>query len=329
LISPFRALARKEFVLGFGDKLRRVLASQTVPYPSRMRAAAQMGRLTRGLTGLMPKSLRPMLDLLPTSLPKAEPLAPVYPAQGQQRGRVALLAGCAQQVLEPAINRATIDVLTRNGVEVLVPEAQGCCGGLAWHTGDLAAAQRFARKNLAAFPADVDAVITNAAGCGSAMHEYHLILAGSEEEARAKDFEKRVVDVSVYLHRLGLRAKPIGNGRTLKVAYQDACHLANAQGVKREPRELLRAIPGLELIELPDAHMCCGSAGTYNLDQPEIAASLGRQKAQAIMNTGAEVVASGNIGCLTQLKSHLGKLQSPIRVMHTIQVLAQAYANER
>jgi len=220
---------------------------------------------------------------------------------------------------------ATIEVLTRNGIEVVVPEAQGCCGGLAWHTGDLAAARAFALKNLDAFSADVDAILTNAAGCGSAMHEYHLILRGTGDEARAESFRKRVVDVSVFLAKLGLRDTPAGTAERRKIAYHDACHLANAQGVRIEPRSLLRAIPGVELCELSDAHLCCGSAGTYNLDQPETAASLGLQKAKAVLATGAQVVASGNIGCLTQLRSHLAKIGSPVRVRHTMQVLRDAY----
>ena len=325
LLSPFRALARGKFARSPGEKLRRFLTSQTVPYPSRMRAAAAFGRFARLLGPLVPPSLRPMLDLLPDALPKAVKLAASYPALGQRRGRVALLAGCAQQVLDPDINVATIEVLTLNGIEVVVPPAQGCCGGLAWHTGDLRAAQAFARRNLDAFPAEVDAIITNAAGCGSAMREYHLILAGTTDEARANTLRQRVVDVSVYLQKLGLREPPQAIKKPLKVAYHDACHLANAQGVRREPRELLRAIPGLELIDLPDAHLCCGSAGTYNLDQPEIARSLGEKKAQAIIATGAEIVASGNIGCLTQLKAHLAKKKSPIEVRHTIQLLRSAY----
>jgi glycolate oxidase iron-sulfur subunit len=251
----------------------------------------------------------------------------VTPAQGERRARVALLAGCAQQVLDPDINVATIEVLARNGVEVLVPEAQGCCGGLSWHTGDLAAAQAFARKNLDAFPADVDAIVTNAAGCGSTMHEYHLILKGTPDEARADAFRKRVVDVSVFLGRIGLRELPRG-GAAIKVAYHDACHLANAQGVRDEPRALLRMVPGLEIRELADAHLCCGSAGSYNMDQPETAASLGAQKAKAVLATGATVVASGNIGCLTQLKVHLEKLGSPVRVRHTLQVVRDAYGKQ-
>jgi glycolate oxidase iron-sulfur subunit len=272
----------------------------------------------------VPKVLRPMLELAPDTVPPAVKLPRVSPAMGERRARVALLAGCAQQVLDPDINVATIEVLARNGVEVVVPEAQGCCGGLAWHTGDLRAAQAFARRNLDAFPVDVDAILTNAAGCGSAMHEYHLILHGTADEARADALRKRVVDVSVFLARLGLREQPRGGGAR-KVAYHDACHLANAQGVRDEPRKLLRAIPGLELCELRDAHLCCGSAGTYNLDQPETAASLGAQKARAVIATGAEVVASGNIGCLTQLKAHFAKQNSPVRVRHTMQVLRDAY----
>jgi glycolate oxidase iron-sulfur subunit len=238
---------------------------------------------------------------------------------------VALLASCAQQVLDPDINVATIEVLTRNGVEVIIPAAQGCCGGLAWHTGDLSAARAFARRNLDAFPANVDAIITNAAGCGSAMHEYHLILRGTPDEARAEAFRHRVVDVSVFLARLGLRETPAGWTTPRMVAYHDACHLANAQGVRSEPRSLLRGIPGVELREISDGHLCCGSAGTYNLDQPETAASLGAQKARAVLATNAAVVASGNIGCLTQLRTHLAKIGSPVRVQHTMQVLRDAY----
>jgi glycolate oxidase iron-sulfur subunit len=266
-----------------------------------------------------------MIDLVPSSVPRTRRLPQLTAALGERRGRVALLAGCAQQVLDPDINSATIEMLTRNGVEVVVPAEQECCGGLAWHTGDLKAAQAFARKNLEAFPQDVDAIVTNAAGCGSAMHEYHLMLRGTDDEKRADAFRKRVLDVSVFLQCLGLREAPRGSGRPQKIAYHDACHLANAQNVRREPRQLLRAIPGVEICELPDAHLCCGSAGTYNLDQPEIAASLGEKKARAVMATGAEVLVSGNIGCLTQLRAHLAKLGSPLAVRHTMQVLRDSY----
>lgn len=325
LISPFRTLAQGHFKRSAGEKLRRLLASHTIPFPSRFRMAALAGGIAKKLQPLVPSVLRSMIDLVPSTVPRARRLPGISPALGERRGRVALLAGCAQQVLDPDINLATIEVLTRNGIEVVVPADQGCCGGLAWHTGDLKAARRFARNNLNAFPTDVDAIVTNAAGCGSAMHEYHLMLRGTDDEKKANTFRKRVLDVSVYLHRLGLRETPRGSGRPQKIVYHDACHLANAQGVRREPRQLLRAIPGVEICELAEAHLCCGSAGTYNLDQPEIAASLGEKKARAVIASGAEVLASGNIGCLTQLRVHLAKLGSPLPVRHTMQALRDAY----
>jgi glycolate oxidase iron-sulfur subunit len=325
LISPFRAMAESKFERAPAVRLRRWLAAQTIPYPRRFRLALRGAQLGRWLGALMPTSLRPMLALAPVRVPPAVRVPSFTAALGPRRARVALLTGCAQQVLDPDINLATIDVLARNGVEVVVPAGQGCCGGLAWHTGDLAAARRFARQNLAAFPADVDAILTNAAGCGSAMHEYHLVLRGTPDEARGEAFRHRVLDVSAFLFRLGLSATPAGFGRPLRVAYHDACHLAHAQGVQNEPRSLLRSIPGVDLLEIAEAHLCCGSAGTYNLDQPEIAASLGAQKAQNVVATGAEIVASGNIGCLTQLSAQLRKQGSPIQVRHSMQLLRDAY----
>jgi glycolate oxidase iron-sulfur subunit len=328
LISPYRAKVAETAARTPAERLRRWLAAQTIPHPERFRWALRGAAVGRALGGLVPGALRPMLDLAPPQVPAGVRLPAVTPARGERRARVALLAGCAQQVLDPDINVATIDVLARNGVEVVVPAAQGCCGGLAWHTGDKRAAQEFARRNLAAFPADVDAILTNAAGCGSTMHEYHLILRGTADEARAEVLRHRVVDVSVFLARLGLREKPPGWREPQVVAYHDACHLANAQGVRAEPRALLRGIPGVDLREVANAHLCCGSAGTYNLDQPEIAASLGAQKAKAVLATGATVVATGNIGCLTQLKSHLARVGSPVRVRHTMQVVRDAYEAE-
>jgi glycolate oxidase iron-sulfur subunit len=325
LISPFRSLAATRFKRSAADKLRHWLVAETIPYPSRFRFAVHAAGVGRAMRPLVPHALQSMLALAPAHVPPAQSWPPITPARGERRARVALLIGCAQQVLDPDINTATIEVLSRNGVEVVIPATQSCCGGLAWHSGDLSAAQAFARRNLAAFPTDVDAIVTNAAGCGSAMREYHLILHGTADEGRAEAFRKRVVDVSVFLSRLGLREKPTGKGHPQRIAYHDACHLAQAQGVRREPRDLLRAIPGVQLVELPDAHMCCGSAGSYNLDQPAIASSLGEKKAKAVLATGAELLATGNIGCLTQLRTHFAKLGSPIIVRHTIQVLRDAY----
>jgi len=321
LISPYRATVGADVRPRGWERVRRPLMAWTLPFPGRLRWAARMGRLGKAMGPMMPEALRALLALLPDRLPPAVALPERTPAQGKRRARVALLAGCAQQVLDPDINVATLEVLARNGVEVWVPQGQGCCGGLSWHTGDLEAARGFARRNLRVFGADVDAVLTNAAGCGSAMHEYPLMLAGTPDEAAARDLAARTMDVSVFLARLGLSERPAGWRQPVRVAYHDACHLANAQGVRSEPRELLRGIPGLELVEVPDAHLCCGSAGTYNVEQPGIASSLGRQKAAAITGTGARVVASGNIGCLTQLRLHGAGWVA----RHTMQVLRDGY----
>jgi glycolate oxidase iron-sulfur subunit len=304
------------------ERLRRQVTTWTLPYPERFRVAAQLGVLARPFSRWLPAVVRPLLELLPDRLPTAPNLPVVAAAHGSRRARVALLTGCAQQVLEPDINAASVEVLVRQGVEVVIPPGQGCCGGLSWHTGDLEAARRFARHNLEAFPQDVDAILTNAAGCGSALHEYPLILRGTPDEARAQDWARRVEDISAFLARIGFR--PPRTALKTTVTYQDACHLANAQGVRNAPRELLRALPGVELRELAGTDLCCGSAGTYNLDQPDLAARLGEAKARALLATGAEQAVSGNIGCLTQLNHHLRRLGAPLRVRHTVQFLRDA-----
>ena len=266
-----------------------------------------------------------MLDLLPEDLPQRSVWKAVYSPDGKPRARVVLLTGCAQSVLDPDINTATISVLKRNGVEVVVPEDQVCCGALSWHVGNHKKAQQFAIANLKAFPDDVDAIVTNAAGCGSGMQEYRMILKGTEHESAATDFSNRVVDVCAFLATLGDLAPLVDRGEPIRIAYHDACHLANAQGVVEQPRRLLSMIPGAEIVEIADSHLCCGSAGTYNIDQPLTAASLGRQKAENVIATDADVVASGNIGCLTQLRMALQRQGSTIKVQHTMQILRDAY----
>jgi glycolate oxidase iron-sulfur subunit len=303
-------------------RLARWLARETLPYPGRFRAAALAGRLGRPLAGLMPAEIRAMLRMLPEGLPAAQALPRVAAAQGPRRARVALLAGCVQQALGPEINAATLKVLTRNGVEVVIPPGQGCCGSLMAHRGEAREARRLARRNLRAFPRDVDAVVTNAAGCGSGMREYGLLFAGQPEEAEARAFAGRVRDVSEFLDALGLAEAPGPLARPLRLAYHDACHLAHAQGVAAAPRRLLGAIPNVTLVEVPEGEVCCGSAGTYNLEQPEIAAALGRRKAENVLSTGCEAVAAGNIGCLVQMRAHLG---GRVRAAHTMEVLAEGY----
>lgn len=329
LITAFRATSEEKRNRSLVDRSLRRFILETLPYPRRFRAAVTMGRLARSLKNVLPGRLGDMLDLLPRSLPAAQQLPELVPAEGERRARVALLAGCAQQVLAPDINMATLRVLARNGVEVVVPRAQSCCGALAAHTGAAARAKQFARQNLKAFPADVDAILTNAAGCGSGMHEYALWLRGEPEQELAEQFVKRVCDVSVFLEKLGLRERAeLPAAR--RVAYHDACHLAHAQKVRSQPRALLQAVGNLELIEIPYGDICCGSAGTYNLEQPETAGQLGHQKATSIVSVEPDAVATGNIGCMTQIESHLAAIAfgKPISVLHTMQILDRAYRGE-
>lgn len=324
LITPFRAYAESKRKRSAFDRMLRRFVLETLPFPWRFRIAARLGRLARPFQNLMPGRLRDMTALLPASLPKARSMPELFPAEGRRRARVALLAGCAQQILAPDINWSTLRVLARNGVEVVVPRSQVCCGALAAHTGAAWQAKAFARKNLKAFPEDVDAILTNAAGCGSGMHEYALWLRGEAEQEAAERFVKRVSDVSVFLTELGIESPPALASK-LRVAYHDACHLAHAQKVKSQPRELLRSIGNLEIVEVPNGEICCGSAGTYNLEQPQIAAELGTQKAAAIRATQPDAVATGNIGCMTQIEAHLRSGGSSIPVLHTMQVLDRAY----
>ena len=325
LVTSYRAHAETTRSRPFMAGVRRTLVQQTLPHPGRFRAAATLGRAVRPLHGLAPQSLRPMLGLLPESLPAAQPLPAIYPANGTRRARVALLAGCVQQVLDPDINWATLRVLAANGVETVIPAGQGCCGALDMHIGSTQRAQDFARRNLRGFPRDVDAVVTNAAGCGSGMHEYPLLFAGQPEAEEAAAFTHCVQDISVFLAELGVVTPP-SLPQPLKVAYHDACHLAHAQGVTDPPRRLLRAIPNLVLLEIPEGELCCGSAGTYNIEQPEIAGRLGQRKAANILRTGADAVAAGNIGCLVQIATHLKAAGRPMAIYHTMQLLDKAYA---
>ena len=324
LLTPFRAHAASTRQTGVVARAQRTMVLETLPYPRRFAWALRLGRLARPFAGLLPASMRAMLSLVPPAVPASEPLPAVTPARGTRRARVALLTGCAQQVLAPGISAAAVRVLAHCGVEVVVPQTQGCCGALALHVGDRQRARQLARVNLDAFPDDVDAIVTTAAGCGSGMQEYGHVFEGTADHERAAALACRTVDVSVFLARLGSGAWPAWR-EPVTVAYHDACHLRHAQGVALEPRALLGAIGNLRLVELADLD-CCGSAGTYNIDQPALAHAFGQRKARAVLATGATIVASGNIGCLTQLSTHLAALAGPAapRVVHTIELLDEA-----
>ena len=327
LLMPFRSLVEEKRSRSFIEYSSRKLVLDTLPSPTRFLRAAKTGLHAKGFHKALPQPFQDMLALLPAELPNTRSLPNLYPAKGTQRARVALLIGCVQQVLWPEINWATIRVLAANGVEVLIPEGQGCCGALALHSGELALARSQALVNIRAFPHTVDAIITNAAGCGSGMLEYPLVFAGTPHEVEAAKFSDKVMDVSVFLEQLGIEPPP-EQPRDLKIAYHDACHLAHAQGVKMPPRNLLRQIPGVNLVALPEAELCCGSAGTYNIEQPETARKLGQRKAKLIRDSGAELVVSGNIGCLVQLRTQLTGDGPAIPVLHTIEFIDRAYRGE-
>ena len=319
LIATFRLWSeekRHRFPL---ERVFRLGLLRTLPYPERFRPLAKLGA---GLKPLLkplplPKPLKAPLALLPDRLPEEAPYGEVCPAKGERKARVGILLGCAQRVLRPSINQATIQVLQENGVEVVAVPEQACCGALNLHAGDKEGAQALARKNLKAFR-DVDYVVTNAAGCGSGMKEYPLLFLGEPEEEEAQALAAKVKDLSVLLDELGFTPPPPPR-RPLRVAYHDACHLAHAQGVREAPRRLLQAA-GLEVLEPREWELCCGSAGTYNLFQPEIAEALGKRKAENLKATGADLVATGNIGCLTQIQAYLD-----LPVLHTAELLALLY----
>ena len=328
LLHPFRDLARRRD--GDDDpleQLRRRLMHTVLPRPAWFRLALRAARWGRFTAPVLPASWRALLDWAgeaPRPLPPLSPLPAQVAAEGTRRARVALLAGCAQRVLRPEITAAALRVLAKNGVEVVIPPAQGCCGSLAMHDGLLDDARAHARRNLAAFPRDVDAIVTTAAGCGSGIDEYPDLFAGTSDEAAAREHADRAVDVHVFLDRLGLVLPPPFD-REVAIAYQDACHLRQARGITAEPRRVLLSIGGVRLLELADGGLCCGSAGTYNLEQPEIASRLGERKARAVIDTGAAAVATGNIGCAVQMQRHLRLMGSTTRVLHTVEILDHAY----
>lgn len=324
LISPFRDYARSRRSMSWLERIRRQVVLRTLPYPKRFRLAITMGKYSQWMKGILPRTFRPMLDMIPPTVPASQRVEGLHAAQGKRRGRVALLVGCAQQVLSPGINLATLRVLTRNGVEVIVPSGQKCCGALAWHVGEADAARRTAQENLGVFPEDVDAIISNAAGCGSGMKEYPLLFKGTSQAESAEHFAEKVVDISVYLDQLGIE-DPGELVASTRVGYHDACHLAHAQKVRSAPRKLLRGIGNLELVEIGDSETCCGSAGTYNIDQPQLAQQLGKRKADVIRQAGCEAIAAGNIGCLIQIEKHLVELGTQIPVLHPIEILDRAY----
>ena len=301
--------------------LRRLLAA-ILPRPHLFRLALAAARVARtvGAHRWLPPRLRAMVGLAkewPVPL-RATDRPGIFPAQGEKRGRVAILAGCAQPVLRPEINEAAIRLLNRLGIEVVVAEGAGCCGALTHHMGIEDAAREFARINIAAWHREIaggglDAIVITTSGCGTVIKDYgYLFRHDADWKDRAQAVSERALDISEYLARLGL---PQTGGKTLRVAYHSACSLQHGQSVTDAPKKLLRQA-GFEVVDVPEGHLCCGSAGTYNMLQPELSAALRDRKAANINGLAPQLIATGNIGCMQQLD---GAVSVPI--VHTVELL--------
>ena len=330
LIEATRAQIERRYTRPASDKRFRRFLFDVFTRPDRLRALLLPLRLYQrtgletfvrriGIPKLLPAQLRAMEALLP-DVPAPETIPQLIPAQGKQRRRVGLLLGCVQRVLFPHVNAATTRVLAAEGCEVVVPAAQPCCGALLVHAGEEEQAVKLARQTIEAFEkAQVDEVIINAAGCGSNVKEYgHLLRDDPEYAERAKTFAAKCRDISEFL--AGLEPRASYQPLRLRVAYHDACHLQHAQSIRAQPRALLGRIPQLELLEIPEAAVCCGSAGIYNLVQPEAAAELGDRKA-AHITLNADMVVSGNPGCLLQLQSALTRAERRLPVRHIVELV--------
>jgi glycolate oxidase iron-sulfur subunit len=329
LIEETRAMVEREHKRTLFDRLHRELIFSLFPYPGRLRALvifllayvkSGLRWLVRalGLPRLLPRRLAQLDELLPPL--SAHQIFARLPArteaQGERRARVALVAGCVQRVFFPGVNEATVRVLAAEGCEVLIPEGQGCCGALSMHAGREEESLRFARALIDRFEKlEVEAIVINAAGCGSHLKDYGRLLG----DERARAFSAKVRDVNEYLAALPPRAPR--HPLNLRIAMHDACHLAHAQRITAQPRALLSGIPGAVLLEVPDGGQCCGSAGIYNLVQPESADEIGERKAENVLATGADIIASANPGCTMQIGKMLKARGKSIPAAHPIEIL--------
>jgi glycolate oxidase iron-sulfur subunit len=303
IVNEARAQIERRTRRGPGERLKRRAVFAMFPHHRRMRALVPL--LPFAKLGRPVPKLRELSRLAPSRPPKVAPVPDHVPAVGESRGRVGFLQGCVQRAYFPHVNRATVEVLAAEGWDVHAPTELECCGSLELHAGEAERAARRAERTIAAFAGD-EIVVTNAAGCGSGMKDNPTL-------------GPKVKDVTELLAEHEPRAErhPV----PLKVAYHDACHLAHAQGVREQPRTLLRAIPELELLEPDHWEICCGSAGIYNLTQPDSAAQLGRQKAEWLLATGADAIAAANPGCTLQIQAHLRELGRPLPVYHPLELL--------
>jgi len=332
LIEATRQQVERRHPRSGGERAFRALVFGLFPHPGRLRLLRGPLRLYRrsglqrlvrrsGLLRRLPPGMAAMERLLPDLAGSAAPLPEVTPARGSARRRVGMLTGCIQRAFFSQVNAATARVLAAEGCEVVAPRRQRCCGALSMHAGREAEAQAFARSMIDAFErAGVDEVVVNVAGCGSSMKEYgHLLRDDPVYAERAAAFAAKVRDLSELLAELG----PVAERQPLElsVAYHDACHLAHAQGVRTQPRQCLAGVPGLELREIDEAEICCGSAGVYNLLQPEPAAELGERKAANVLATGADLLVTSNPGCMLQIRASLQARGARMPMAHVAEVL--------
>ncbi len=335
LIEPFKvALENSAPAAMKASWLQRMILQHLFPYSNRVKLALAPARWLQrlgilalaersGITQLLPATLRRMQAMLPDHLQTPRRLPEVLPPVGPKRARVALFLGCVADAMFPETNAATARVLQQNGCEVVIPRGQVCCGAIHYHSGVEAPAMELARQNMRTFrPEEFDAIIVNAAGCGAMLKDYPHLLPEPEREA-ARQFTARVRDISEFLMQLG----PVPPSRPIakSVTYHDACHLCHGQQVRSQPRQLLAMIPGLELRPLEESEICCGAAGTYNLTQPEMSERLGVRKMDHIEETGAEIVATGNVGCILQIARKVRERGRSIEVKHPVDLLDEAY----
>ena len=334
LVDHARTHIERTYQRPFADRMIRKILSLTLPYPARFRASIQLAKLGRPFAGVFDgiKPLKPlaaMLKLAPTSLPaKSKVNEPgVRSATGERIKRVALLTGCAQSVLDPKINEATVRLLTRLGVEVVIPEGEGCCGALTHHMGQEDAALDFARRNVdvwtkAINEGSLDAIVITASGCGTTIKDYgHMLRLDPVYADKAAKISALAKDVTEFLTDLELPApRDVG---PIIVAYHSACSMQHGQRVVRQPKALLSKA-GFAVRDVPEGHLCCGSAGTYNILQPEIASQLKTRKVKNIESVMPDVIATGNIGCMTQIGSG-----TKIPIVHTVELLDWAFGGEK
>ena len=324
LVDHGRRWIEQRYQRPWAERVLRRLLGNVLTRPARFRLALRGAVLAKRFARFLPSQLTPLLALAPASVPKASPTdgQRVFPAEGERRMRVALLTGCAQRVLAPEINEATIRLLTRHGCEVVVPRGSGCCGSLVHHLGREAEALAFARADIDAWERErlaggLDAIVINASGCGTTVKDYGFMLredaAYAEKAARIASLAR---DVTEVIETLGLsQLAPAADTGKRRVAYHSACSMQHGQRLRSGPKALLAAA-GFEPLDVPEGHLCCGSAGTYNLLQPEIAAALRDRKLANIAATRPDLVATGNIGCITQLAPGC-----EVPVVHTVELL--------